>query len=306
MRLRFILLFVFFTLLFLFYPGDSYYFHIFAYNRQMFNAKEPQFPPFHIDPIPHLISQYYPSVTAEGVYVVDLPSFTPIMMRNENERLYPASTTKIITALVAYDVFKPDQIITIHQVKNEGQVMGLVPGERITVENLFYGMLIYSGNDAAYALADAYGYDKFIALMNKKAESLHMTDSHFTNPAGLDNSGQQVTPFDLALAARALLQNKYLSRIVSIKEITISDVDFKIFHTLTNVNQLLGEIQGIGGLKTGYTENAGENLVSFYIHQGRQYIIVILKSQDRFTDTKNVVNWIDSNVSYITVPDMRR
>lgn len=133
-----------------------------------------------------------------------------------------------------------------------------------------------------------------------------MKDSHFTNPAGLDNRSQLVTPFDLSLAARALLQNKYLSRIVSIKEITISDVDFKIFHTLTNVNQLLGEIQGIGGLKTGYTENAGENLVSFYKHQGRQYIIVILKSQDRFSDTKAVVNWIDSNINYITARDMNR
>ncbi len=306
MRLKFILLFSFFTLLFLFYPGDSYYFHIFAYNRQMFSVKAPQNTPIKIDPIPHVISQYYPAVTAEGVYVVDLPSFTPIMMRNEHERLYPASTAKIITALVAYDIFKPDQVITIHRVMNEGQVMGLVPGERITVENLFYGMLIYSGNDAAYALADAYGYDKFIVLMNKKAQELHMKDSHFTNPAGLDNRSQLVTPFDLSLAARALLQNKYLSRIVSIKEITISDVDFKIFHTLTNVNQLLGEIQGIGGLKTGYTENAGENLVSFYKHQGRQYIIVILKSQDRFSDTKAVVNWIDSNINYITARDMNR
>jgi serine-type D-Ala-D-Ala carboxypeptidase (penicillin-binding protein 5/6) len=297
MRLKFYLLFIFFTLLFFFYPGDSYYFHLFAYNREAISKTTPALK-LKINSIPYLKLPYYPEVTAEAIYLVDLPSFTPVLSRNENLKLFPASTTKILTALVAYDIYKPDQVITVKRTILDGQVMELVVGEKITVENILYGTLIYSGNDAAYVLADNYGYDKFIVLMNKKAKALGMKNSYFVNPNGLDSESQYSTAFDLSLAARELLKNPYLSKIVSIKEITISDVDFKYFHQLTNVNKLLGEIQGLGGLKTGYTENAGENLVSFYKKSGHQFVIVILKSQDRFNDTRNIVRWIDENIGY--------
>ena len=297
MRFKFCLLFIFYTLLFLFYPGDSYYFHIFAYNREAISKVTPALK-FKINPIPYLKFPYYPEVTAEGIYLVDLPSFTPIFSRNENLKLFPASTTKIMTALVAYDIYKPDQIITVKKTISDGQVMGLVVGEKITVENILYGTLVYSGNDAAYVLADNYGYDKFISLMNKKAKALGMKNSHFSNPNGLDSGSQFSTAFDLSLAARELLKNPYLAKIVSTKEITISDVDFKYFHRLNNVNKLLGEIQGLGGLKTGYTENAGENLVSFYKKNSHQFVIVILKSLDRFNDTRNIIKWIEENIGY--------
>ncbi len=300
MRLRFYLLFLFFTLLFLFYPGDSYYFHLFAYNREAINKTTPALK-LKINPIPYLKLPYYPEVSTEGIYLVDLPSFTPIFSRNENLKLFPASTTKILTALVAYDIYKPDQIIKIKKTISDGQVMGLVVGEKITVENILYGTLVHSGNDAAYVLADNYGYDKFVDLMNKKAKSLGMKNSYFSNPNGLDSGTQHSTAFDLSLAGRELLKNPYLSKIVSTKEITISDVDFKYFHQLTNVNKLLGEIQGLGGLKTGYTENAGENLVSFYKKNNHQFVIVILKSLDRFNDTKNIITWIEANVGYVNV-----
>jgi D-alanyl-D-alanine carboxypeptidase len=125
-----------------------------------------------------------------------------------------------------------------------------------------------------------------------------MSSSHFKNPAGLDDMDQYTSPFDLSLAARALLANNYLAKIVSIKEITIADSDYKYFHHLVNVNKLLGEVQGVGGLKTGYTENAGENLVSFYKKNSHQSIIVVLKSNDRFADTKNIISWINENVDY--------
>lgn len=297
MRLKHILFFAFFTLLFLFYPGDSYYFHIFAYNRELIDKSTARVK-LDIKPIPYLKFPYYPEVSAEGIYVVDLNSFTPIFSRNENLKLFPASTAKIITALVAYDVYKPDQIITVKRTIFDGQLMGLVIGEKITVENILYGTLVHSGNDAAYVLADNYGYSEYINLMNKKAKSLGMKNSYFSNANGLDSGTQHSTAFDLSLAARELLKNPYLSKIVSTKEITISDVDFKYFHQLTNVNKLLGEIQGLGGLKTGYTENAGENLISFYKKNGHRFVIVILKSLDRFNDTRNIISWIEANVEY--------
>ncbi len=301
MKFRFYFFFTFFSLLFLFYPGDSDLFRIFAFNRDLFAKKEVV---ENTDiSIPLLInSSFQPTLSAEGVYIVDKNSFTPIFEKNSGKKLYPASTTKIITALVAYDVYDLNKIITINKIPDEGQMMGLVPGERISVEYLLYGTLIHSGNDAAYALAYDYGYDKFIDLMNKKAQELQMKNTHFENPVGYDSARQYTTSFDLALAARELLENKYLSKIVSIKEITISDADFKYFHVLSNINKLLGEISGIGGVKTGYTEEAGENLVSFYKHGGSQeYIIVIMKSEDRFQDTINTVSWINSNIKYVTL-----
>lgn len=301
MKFRFYFFFSFFSLLFLFYPGDSDLFRIFAFNRELFAKKE--IVENNNISIPLLInSSLQPILSAEGSYIVDKNSFTPIFERNSTKRLYPASTTKIITALVAYDVYDLNKIITISKIPDEGQMMGLVPGERISVEYLLYGTLIHSGNDAAYALAYEYGYDKFIDLMNKKAQELNMKDTHFENPVGYDSDSQYTTAFDLALSAREILDNKYLSKIVSIKEITISDSDFKYFHALSNINKLLGEVSGIGGVKTGYTEEAGENLVSFYKHgDNKEYIIVIMKSEDRFQDSLNTIDWINTNIEYVTL-----
>ncbi len=298
MKLHTYLLFLFFSLLFVFYPGDSLYFSTFAFNRQLL-SKGTSPTNLHTLPIPVVKNQLInPDLTAEGAYIVDAPSFTPVYERNSKSEFFPASTTKIVTALVAADVFDLDKVVIIRRAVSEGQTMGLVVGEKITVENLLYGTLVHSGNDAAYALADAYGYDGFVNLMNKKAESLHMTHTHFKNPAGLDNVEQITTPFDLALAARELLKNKLLSKIVSTRDITVSDNDFIYFHRLSNVNKLLGEVHGIGGLKTGYTESAGENLVSLYKKNDHEFIIVILRSKDRFADTKAAVKWIDENVDY--------
>ncbi len=300
MRIKHYLLFIFFCLLFLFYPGDSYYFNIFAYNRPLFRQKDEKVL-LKNNPIPYLRLLYYPEVSAEGVYVIDLTSFTPLWEKNADQQFFPASTAKMITALVTLDIYKPDDILTVKRNLSEGQLMGLVENEQITVENLLYGLLVHSGNDAAYALADNFGFDRFVELMNKKAKDLKMEKSYFKNPAGLDDFNQQTTPYDLALAGREILKNNLLKKIVATKEITISDIDFKYFHKLANVNKLLGEIQGIGGLKTGYTENAKENLVSFYKKNGHQFIVIVLKSEDRFADTANIVKWLEEDVDYITL-----
>lgn len=297
MKLHFYSLFIFFTLLFLFYPGDGEYFRIFAYNRALF-SRRPSLLKFKTNPIPYLKYPYNPQITAEGAYIVDLPSFTPVFEKNSKQRFIPASTAKIITALVTLDIYNPDDVITVKRIMSEGQTMGLVLGEKITVENLLYGILVHSANDAAFSLAENYGFEKFVGLMNQKAEELSMANTHFTDPAGLEESNQYTTPFDLALGARELLNNHYLRKFVATKEIEIADVDFKYFHRLSNVNKLLGEIQGIGGLKTGFTQNAKENLVSFYKSNGHQFIIVILKSEDRFPDTRTVISWINTNIDY--------
>lgn len=297
MSARFSILFFLFTLLLLFYPGNNPYISLFAYHPELFQKKSRVAKPT-INPLAYVIDPVAPLVTAEGVYIVDLPSFSPLYEKNLHQPFFPASTAKIITALVAIDHYRPDDVITVKRVLTEGQVMGLNINEKITLENLLYGILVHSGNDAAYAVADAVGFDRFVSLMNRKAQELRMVNTRFTNPAGLDDINQYTTPFDLALASRALLNNRVLKKTVATKEIIISDVDFKYFHKLTNVNQLLGEIAGVGGLKTGYTENAGENLVSFYQKDGHQSIIVIMRSSDRFADTRTIIDWIGTHVEY--------
>jgi len=305
MTLLRIVVFLSFSFLLLFYPGNYWLTHVFS-QQDLWREKPAT--QFALHPIPE-VNKNAPSplISAEGVYIADLSSFTPIFERNSKQQFYPASTAKIITALVVEDVFKPTDIIVVNkQITKEDQpdwqLMGLVTGEKMTIENLLYGILVHSANDAAFTLADSYGYDAFVEKMNEKAAELGMKNSHFKNPIGIDDYEQLTTPYDLALAARALLKNSYLAKFVSTKEITISDVDYKYFHKLSNVNELLGKVVGIGGLKTGYTELAGQNLVSFYKKNGNQYIIVVLKSLDRFEDTRTLTEWIDLYVNHVPMP----
>lgn len=303
MKFRLQLIILLYTLFFLFYPGNSYYVNLFFNSRQLF-AEEEKPEKKSLSPVPYVINPYIkPDITAAGAYIVDIDSFTPIFSKRSHDTFLPASTTKVVSALVAFDNYQLDEVVTVKRVISAGQIMGLVPGEKITVENLLYGLLVHSGNDAAFALADHFpgGEKKFVTAMNEKAKALYMQKTIFKNPAGLDDFGQHTTAYDLALAGRELLANKTLAKIVSIKSITVSDVDFRYFHSLRNVNKLLGEIAGIGGLKTGRTLDAGENLITFYKHNSNQFLIVILKSEDRFEDTKKIVNWIDSNIGYINL-----
>ncbi|MBI2404797.1 serine hydrolase [Candidatus Gottesmanbacteria bacterium] len=241
-------------------------------------------------------------ITAAGVVIIDVDSGVFLYTRNSDILLSPASTTKILTALVALDHYQLDDVVTVKTVVNDGQIMGLVPGERMTVENLLYGILIKSGNDAAYALADHFpgGVSKFVEAMNTKAKDLHLTKSTFTNPVGYDDPNHKMTPIDLARLARVALDNKTIAKMVAIPEITISDVTHTYFHPLKNINQLLGKIPGVGGIKTGWTEEAGENLVTLVERNGHRVIIVLLQSKDRFGETAKLIDWVFANYVWET------
>lgn len=261
---------------------------------------------FHREPIPVPVPEPYPvnplgstpsgQLTAQAVIIRDVDSGVYLYKRNDNELLSPASTTKILTALVTLETFSPDDVITVNTVMNDGQVMGLVSGERITVENLLYGILIHSGNDAAYALAENYpgGVAAFVEAMNRKAKLLHLTRSTFANPVGYDDPGHKMSALDLAQLASVALNDKLISKMVAIPAITISDVTHTYFHNLKNVNQLLGKIPGVAGIKTGWTEQAGENLVTLVERNGRRVIFVVLRSQDRFGETSTLIDWVFS------------
>ncbi len=261
-------------------------------------AEEPKkFPP-----IPVLSgSSSFPVISAEGVFAVDLGSGVPLYEKDPDSPLLPASTTKIITALVAMDYFNLDSVLTIpREVVVDGQKMGLIPGEQMKVENILYGLLVYSANDAAETLAFNYpgGYNSFVLAMNDKAKSLSMDNSHFANPVGLDEDMQRSTARDLVRASEVAMRNPEFAKIVGTKQITITDVSGKNVYNLTNINELLGSVPGVMGVKTGWTENARENLVTYIERDGHKIMIAVLGSQDRFGETKELIDWIFANYKW--------
>ena len=288
------------TVFFLFYPGQNIYTRIVRPKTQGVRRL-----PFAIPtpaPYPTNVTGVYPGgeLSAGGIIVLDIDSGVYLYKRNEEELLFPASTTKILTELVALDAYNLEDVVTVKTLSNEGQTMGLVAGERMTVENLLYGTLIASGNDSAWALAEHYegGVDSFVAQMNEKAKALHLTKSTFTNPVGYDDPSHKMTPMDLARLAGVALTNRTIAKMVAIPQITISDVTHTYFHPLQNINQLLGKIPGVGGIKTGWTEEAGENLVTLVERGGHRIIIVVLKSRDRFGETAKLIDWVFGNYQW--------
>ncbi len=242
----------------------------------------------------------YPVVSAQSVMAVDLTSGVTLYEKDPNKALLPASTTKIVTALVAIDTYSLDAVLKVGKVGVEGQKMGLVMGEEIKFIDLLNGLLIYSANDAAEVLAQNHpaGRAVFIGLMNKKVKDLGLTNSHFTNPVGLDDGAQYSTTRDLVIVAKYAMQNPVFSEIVGTKERIVKSVDGKVIHRLTNINRLLGEVPGVKGVKTGWTENARENLVTYVDRDGRKVMIVVLGSSDRFGETKELIEWVYNNYTW--------
>lgn len=245
----------------------------------------------------------FPVLSAEAALAVDTDSGVSLYEKNADTPLYPASTTKIITALVAMDYYPPDMELTVPKVNVDGQKMGLVLGEKIKAEDVLNGLLVYSANDAAEALAQNFpgGRDLFIAAMNIKARQLSLDHSNFKNPSGLDGNTQVTTARDLVRVSEVAMKNPRFAKIVATKEITVKSEDGKIVHKMVNINKLLGEVPGVMGVKTGWTENARENLVTFIERDGHKVMIAILGSSDRFGETKELIDWIFSNYTWSQV-----
>lgn len=250
-------------------------------------------------PVPVLgENKSFPILSAQGALAADINSGVSLYEKNPDQALLPASTTKIITALVSLDYYNLDQILTVGpKIKVDGQKMGLYPGEQLRVEDLLYGLLVYSANDAAMVLAQNYngGYVAFIDAMNAKAVELSMENTRFDNPVGLDGAHQRSTAKDLVRASEVAVRNPEFAKIVGTKQITVKDATGKTTYNLRNINELLGSVPGVLGVKTGWTENARENLVTFVERDGHKVMIAVLGSQDRFGETKELIDWIFAN-----------
>lgn len=253
-------------------------------------------------PVPVLSAESsFPTLSAQGVIATDLDSGITLYEKNADAKLLPASTTKIVTALVSLDAYKPDQVLTVGKGASvDGQKMGLFVGEKMKFEDLLYGLLVYSANDAAVTLAQNYtgGYSAFVDAMNVKAKDLSMANSHFDNPAGLDTSIQRSTAKDLIRASEVAMRNSEFAKVVGTKNIIVKDETGKSSYNLRNVNELLGSVPGVLGVKTGWTENARENLVTYIERDNHKIMIAILGSQDRFGETKELIGWIFENYKW--------
>jgi len=252
-------------------------------------------------PIPQLKEEVlsFPIISAQAALAIDLSSMVPLYEKNPDAPLMPASTTKIVTALVALENYPSEAILKVEGKKVEGQKMNLLKGEEITAENLIKGLLISSANDAAEVLADNFpgGREAFVKAMNQKAKELHLTNTNFKNPTGFDGQGHFSTARDLVRVSIIAMQNPKFSEIVKIKELTVQSADGQIKHELANTNKLLGE-EGVLGVKTGWTENARENLVTYLEKDDKKIMLALLGSQDRFGETKELMDWIFSSYEW--------
>lgn len=241
-----------------------------------------------------------PFVSAVSAIVLDVDSQVVLYKKNENQRLPPASTTKIMTALVGMDYFTLDDTVVVDDIVVEGAAMELAPGEQISFRSLLYGLMLASGNDAAEVIAHKATGDRktFIATMNKKAKELNLGSTHFNDPTGL-SSANYTSALDLARLASFALKNQQLATVVATKKITVSDLTGKHLHELENINKLLGEVEGVRGFKTGFTEEAGEVLVTAATRDNHTLITVVLHSQDRFLDSKNLLEWAFANHMFL-------
>lgn len=235
-----------------------------------------------------------PTFSAESVLAVDMDSNTILFEKDPDAPHSPASTTKIITALVAMDYYPLNKVLTVGKVQVEGQKMKLVNGEEILVRDLLYGLLVYSANDAAEVLAQNYegGREAFIEAMNVKAVRLGLDRTFFTNPSGLDGNIHISSSRDLVKAASIAIKNPFFKQVVSTKDKLVTSVDGKIQHKLVNLNELVGKVEGVLGVKTGWTEGAQENLVTYVERDQKRIMIALLGSKNRFADTEKLINWI--------------
>lgn len=227
--------------------------------------------------------------SATAAILIDADSGRVLYAHNADQKMRIASTTKILTALVAIeqgDLAEPVKI-SREAACTEGSAMYLREGETLTLETLLYGLLLCSGNDAAVAIAQAVSgsVDRFVKQMNETAQALGMEHSSFANPNGLDDERHYSTARDMARLAQVALQNETLMRMASTRSVTIGR------RTMQNHNKLLSWMDGCLGLKTGYTKAAGRTLVSCAERNGQRLIAVTLQDGNDWADHQTLYDY---------------
>lgn len=250
--------------------------------------------------IPVVKSIAEPNVLAESYILIDNNTNTVLVAKKPNLKIYPASITKLATALTALNIYPLDEVITVDKEYNEGKVMGLKIGEKITVKSLVSALLVYSANDAAFNLANHHqeNVDGFVKQMNLIAHKYNLINTNFTNFDGIHNPDHFSTVYDLSQLGRVAIKNPIISELVKTKKITVHDVDNQNIHELDSTNELLNVVPEIEGIKTGWTPEAGGCFIGLINLNGHKLISVVAQSPDRFLDTKEIISWAKQNIEW--------
>ncbi len=235
-----------------------------------------------------------PAISGDSAILIDEASGIALYEKDPHARLPAASLTKIMTALIALERGHLDDQVEVSvdsRTMRGSTVMGLVPGERLTLEDLLYGLMLPSGNDAALAIAQhiSGSTEAFVALMNQRAAELGMINTRYTNPHGLDQGGPYSSAFDLAVVTRAGMQREDFRTIVNTKYRVVTGSLGT--YQLGTLNPLYGRLAGVDGVKTGYTRTARQTLVGTVTRDGHRLIAVVLRSPDRAYDGTALLNW---------------
>lgn len=247
------------------------------------------------------------NVYAEDIYInaisaiaLDCDSKLVLYEKNAYTPIDIASTTKIITALVAIKCGDLDKKITVSEkaASIRGSEIGLKKGEEITLKELLYGLMLRSGNDAAIAIAEGVSgsVDEFLKLMNEYALEIGLLNSNFESPHGLDSSNHYSTAYDLALVTSKAKEIKLFNDIVSSKDIDAKEYNFtRSYH---NINKILWLLPNATGVKTGFTGRAGKCLVTAVKIKNREVIIVTLNCTPRWKETAKINEYVEKNYEY--------
>ena len=247
-----------------------------------------------------------PTINSRAYVVIDRKSNTVLVGKNENQKKKMASTTKIMTALVVIEHTNLSDTVEISKksASTGGSRLGLKAGDKITVCDLLYGLMMRSGNDAAVALAEyvAGSISSFADLMNEKANSLGLFNTHFVTPHGLDEDEHYTTAYELALLSNYAMNNEIFAKIVGTKNYTITINGYP--KALTNTNELLGVLNGVYGIKTGFTNGANRCLVTCCKRSDLDIICVVLGADTkkfRTTDSIKLIEYVFQNFTYVDV-----
>lgn len=250
-----------------------------------------------------------PVINSRIAVAYDRDSQMVIWGKDENKRTAMASTTKIMTAIVVTEKANLDDVVTVSPkaAGTGGSRLGLKKNDKISVRDLLYGLMLRSGNDAAVALAEYVGgsIPEFAEMMNEKANHLGLKETHFVTPHGLDDPEHYTTAFELAKITDYALNNETISKIVGTKYYTISINGYS--KSLINTNELLGNVQGLYGVKTGFTGNAGRCLVTSVKRDDMDMIIIVLQAdtkKDRSKDSVKIIDYIFSNYSKVNIKEI--
>ncbi|WP_156627599.1 D-alanyl-D-alanine carboxypeptidase [Clostridium tertium] len=241
-------------------------------------------------------------VSARNAIALDAKTMEVLWDQNGYEIVPMASTTKILTCLIAINYGDLDRKVTISKnaASIRGSTVGFRPGEEVSMRELLFGLMFRSGNDAAIAIAEDIGgsIEGFSNIMNDFAKSVGILDSHFESPHGLDSAKHYSSAYDLAILTSKAMEYPEFRECVGEK--TISKDKYNFTRDYSNINKILYRIPEANGVKTGYTGGAGKCLVSSVNHNGRNIIIVVLNCVDRWNVTENIYNYVIANNEFIT------